>query len=56
MQPNLTLFLESTTKIMKDNIKYAGLVTSGKLRVVRSSTFKFGISQDKSTFLTRRLI
>ena len=56
MQPNLTLFLESTTKIMKDNIKYVHLVESGKLRVVRSSIFKFGISQDKSTFLTRRLI
>src|SRR5271170_491454 len=56
MQPNLMLFLESTTKIMKDNIKYVHLVESGKLRVVRSSIFKFRISQDKSTFLTRRLI
>ena len=40
MQPNLTLFLESTTKIMKDNIRY---VPHSKQRIEHSSFIDFQV-------------
>ena len=55
MQPNLTLFLESTTKITKDNIKYV-VFSLFKLIQVRLSTSKYGISPVRSTFLILHLI
>lgn len=55
MQPNETLFLESTTKITKDNIKYLLLLLLYAY-AAHLSTSKSGIFPARSTFLIRRLL